>query len=1600
MREADAIHKVLARYLERLRTAIVRSPLLDASPGNIVGRGKKLDLYHLNRFRPGLADDLLDAILEAKEPEGNKRTRRHGSIVIAPDLEFLDLAHEPGADDDDEDRAVAIERIYRQIDRNLIREAQKIQRETGNRCLWLGYPILYYMERTPPNRSILAPLLLWPIRAQLEPSREMAVRIEREWAADGPLPNTLMAAWLKQHSNLELFPSSVEDIPRDRARLDDWLKLRLRAIDGLSSAALTAPLAAMPRKTMLDRADSPALFNSAVLGIMRWQFQSMMADLEALLKFRQYDDVFTSFTTGRSLIHDKRPSFENERDRHHVIEADFSQEKAILLARDGPGVVVQGPPGTGKSQTITNMIADEVARGGFVLVVCQKRAALDVVAKNLNQAGLEDLYLLIHDAAADREQTIRMLRDQIESLRTQVPQRDPESKRCALADAIDQIEQEFDSLFGALHAEQPCGLSFQRIMHELLGLADQHPNLRADRVLSSGLANINHAELERMVGLMNRAGELYAAVHPADNAWTQRRRDFVLTPASRRDVDDWTIACLQADETHARFIADRGHGLGIDPDPDQFLTAGTRIARALDQVLDGNAQGILGWYAAGRKSAALPAKLQELTELAERVKTTALDPKLDKVIPRHDAAQAVELIARLKEMLDYRRRPFRWLSRRYRAVRRHLREAVGRAPAMSGWGAVAATRDLLRARLDRHLLHEGVRALGQRPEDGADAAALKAVHRLSSWQAWIDRFVQLAAQFPEASTALAAMSKVDCSAVRAWREKLQIALERSAVLRPLLAELARASEFLEPAAVEALAGRARLGELVRERVTAIRDDLGQLGRLQEYERLAREMRAVPKEAEVFERLVREHTPADSPIALDERWSAVVRLSAFQAWRLHAVEGNPDLELIHSPSIEDRRDELAEKLRAKRAIEPKGISASLAAERAEAARSRLWSRLLHLRGRGAKRLREILHEGLGLRLRWLRPCWLTNPETASQVLPLTQGMFDLVIFDEASQLPIEQAMPAIFRGRRIVVAGDEQQLPPTSFFRTAVDEVSVDDLDETDTDEQDADAGGGPRVDRSGLDLALNCEDLLELSDGVLPPHLLEVHYRSRYPALIEYSNWAHYGGRLHAATPAWDPGSREAAPIQVHRVDGVYSSRINVDEAEYVIKLLEELWKSPQPPTVGVVTFNKEQEARIDETIARQSQFSDDFRALVEREIGRTEDRKDVGFFVKNLEAVQGDERDIMIFSTTFGPSQRGMPETFRRTFGPLTQTGGERRLNVAVTRARKAVLVVTSMPFDRVSDCAAGIEPGRRIKARDFLQVYLEYARSISDGVPDAVSFWLSQAAKLGQALREPYRAPGGVEFDSVFEEQVYERLTKLGWNVDTQVGQREFRIDLAVRHPQPDLGYILGIECDGATYHSGRTARSYDLWRQDILEDYGWRIYRIWSTRWWTHADEVLDHLQGVLERRVAEIREPTVPLPIARKPVPPEPIVERAEAVEAEEEIVEAPQPTALAGAAAWPERLGHVIEDSSIGESEIAEWHDPHGLPWSLRVDRKGAKRMLRLLCKTEVTRHFSLKPAAVDRDRDLIEQLADVASHEDVLRWFRKYQMHLYPPEAD
>lgn len=446
---------------------------------------------------------------------------------------------------------------------------------------------------------------------------------------------------------------------------------------------------------------------------------------------------------------------------------------------------------------------------------------------------------------------------------------------------------------------------------------------------------------------------------------------------------------------------------------------------------------------------------------------------------------------------------------------------------------------------------------------------------------------------------------------------------------------------------------------------------------------------------------------------------------------------------------------------------------------------------------------------------IHPLILSNPSSTSTLFPLKQGFFDIVIFDEASQLRIEETYSSVYRGKTVIISGDSQQMPPSSYFESAknlIDESDIND-DEIDSNER--------LNDESSVDMATK-ESLLDwaIDEGYHETYL-DMHYRSKHPDLIEFSNTCFYNSRL---VPM--PSEINEIPIIFKQVNGVYDNRVNPTEAQEVLNILKT--NVPLNKSVGVATFNLTQRNLILDLINKERTENHEFRT-------RMDVLENNGFFVKNLENIQGDERDIMILSTTFGKKSDGK---FIMNFGPITQKNGHRLLNVIITRAKEKVFVLTSIPEERQNDFRTFIDAEFKVSGKSGLLAYLVYAKAVSnqnDKEKEDLLSYIRQ--KINQTLTTSNSDIGLTE--SPFEEEVYQILVSQ-FGVDKIIPQMKcggFRIDIVVK--SPNTGKNIAIECDGAAYHSSELNWHHDIYRQNQLEKQGFVFHRIWSTNWFKNID-----------------------------------------------------------------------------------------------------------------------------------------------------------------
>jgi len=1083
-----------------------------------------------------------------------------------------------------------------------------------------------------------------------------------------------------------------------------------------------------------------------------------------------------------------------------VLPTDSSQLKALALVRAGNHLVVHGPPGTGKSQTIANLIADSLAENKKVLFVSAKMAALNVVHERLTQLGLERFCLEAHSTRAGKARVIEDLRRALEGA---AQDRGEDLMEDQLQDLL-RVRDQLNTYVRELHERRnPLGLSLYQAVGRVEKLRSEpeiHAPLPWHDPLKVTRSELN-AALEALRDLASQADVYDARVsHP----W----RGLTIDPTKpiRREALEEDVRVLRrALQTLLPNLAP----LGVlwDTDSEAITLSGIQtLAPALAAVSRVDRLPVEWGTRQAWELASATAVLEEAAAKASELLSKRAEARR---LLKITVEEAEQLLAPIKNEFASWTRTFKLSYWRWRSsARRHLREGVA--------GDSASLRSYLE-------LAQRIRQLDRWLDD--HAASLR-------------RDVDPASlREPEALTAAANRLKV---AVR-LRTGLASARLSPAPTSPRLTEdLRRAAS-----ATSAAAQDGAIGDVVRRIDEAwpggFADGLHVaavlLGRL--VARCEELSAALPK---INEWIPLQHTLRRcqelglsgflDALGVISAWSApqVFERRFYTAWinalldtlpTLVAFSGGRHLELLEHFRTLDGKVRRAALARAK--VLASGSARRVASAQfgaGAASEVGILRRELEKRRR-IKPLRKLFGEIPNV-LQALKPCFLMSPLSVSTFLKPDAMRFDLVLFDEASQLPTPESIPAILRAGQAVVAGDRNQLPPTSFFEASVI-----------FDEEGEEAAR--REELEPLESLL--DDCVAIYPVFQQAHL-RWHYRSRDERLIKFSNHSFYRDKPLITFPSPTISANDQGVCLVYVPGGVWDrggSRTNRAEARRVSQLVIEQLEGHPDRSLGVVALNVTQREAIEETLDELILQRPDLASLLDR--ARPEP-----FFIKALENVQGDERDSMIISVGFGKGPTGAL-TFN--FGPLNQEGGWRRLNVLITRARWQTILVTSLQSHEL----AGVNPNNRgaVALRDFI----------------------AYAERGGELPPQPPVVTEAETND--FEDAVAEALRDRGLLVAQQVGASEYRIDLAIRDPRDPSRYLLGVECDGATYHSAKTARDRDLLRQEVLRGQGWRLYRVWSTDWFRDREKATEGVLRAIQRAL-ETPHDSVPAQTPPSPRPP--------------------------------------------------------------------------------------------------------------------------------
>lgn len=1236
----------------------------------------------------------------------------------------------------------------------LYRRARSDAQEGGTNTLFLVIGFLRWKRTEGEPRNYRAPLLLVPAKLERR-SAQSEFRLTQ--LEDEVRINATLLELLKRDFELRI-PELEGELPCDEQGLDiprilDIMRRRVRDVSGfevLEECALSTFSFAkyLMWKDLVDRTDS-----------LR----------ESPLVRHLVDNPTEAFDGARAPM--PRPE---EIDRRHApadilapLPADSSQLAALVAAAERRDFVLIGPPGTGKSQTITNIIADQLARGRTVLFVAEKAAALDVVRRRLERQGLGSAILELHSNKADRKAVLQQLGRSWQRTSTSCAQ-----AWVQVTEDVRLTRDQLNAYVEALHRSGTQGFSiFQAIGHAVSGPVPFTLSF-ADKDCHD-----THS-WNQLRALAAELGQRYAIVAdlPAHGPlslicpgeWSYAWQDRLLETARRL-----RIAVQEVNSAR--------EALGV-------LFGCSVVQPEAWSVLDRLPTMRLG------KPAIDPASLKNPGEL--RAAISLLDDELAQCCAARrqlkgeyeDRTVATMPLEALE--LQWREAETKfWVLRSFAQSKvTKLLRTYSTGKLVAPKTDIPALRNLLAAQLRIHV--SSLAALSS--FDGEKTDIRKVSEALDNAEAYLS-FEELLARSGILPT-------------RIVEQQAELIQQDGGAMKPLLQRLHTAlkSLALEREAFAAAGGKdLDEGPQVETQLAGLDTHSGRLADWLKW--LSSKQRAetagllpLAQALEVGEII------SDTATAFER---------AYMTWWLRlAMDASSSLRSFahweHEALIQRFRelDQTMTDLAANEVM--RRLGNDLPSVDSVPRRSEL-GLLRHQLGlqRPTAAIRNLISE-MPTTFAKLAPCVLMSPLSVAQYLPPGQAQFDLVIFDEASQISTWDAVGAIARGRQAIIVGDPKQLPPTNFF------------------------GRNDDGEGESQDIAEFEKDMPSILDEVtaagIPTHRLSWHYRSRDEALIAFSNHNYYDGGLVTFPSPYASGEA----LRLHKINGTYMrgrGRTNPDEARAVVSLirakLTEWLQVPESQrlTLGVITFNAQQQSLLLDLLDAERKANPSFEWFF------SDDREEP-VIVKNLENIQGDERDVILFSTTFGADSAGKVSM---NFGALNLDGGEKRLNVAVTRARSELHVFSSITADQIDLNRTGARGVKDFKA------FLDFADR------GAIALAAQDSGSLG-----------GV--DSPFEAAVREALIQKGWEVHTQIGVSGFRIDLGIRHPDYAGAWLAGVECDGATYHSSATARDRDRIRQAVLEGLGWKVLRIWSTDWFRNSVAAAERVDNALRAALVQDRE----------------------------------------------------------------------------------------------------------------------------------------------
>jgi len=1403
---------IIKFYEKRVVNSVLRGPLVRLTIGKT---SAKIDIMELGTELSS-SGSILNHLLD-----------RNGAPVTVDPQIFLDKI------------------ILEQRVRRLINQAVSYRRETGIDSLYMGFPFLLMKSQSKPNvKPRVIPLLLWPISMNHQNINNSNCAISFDKEREEIRINPALEGLLGSKKFDEFKELKDEILGRTSVRCRDIVE-----IFSSQARVLNYELTKHPSISFDIDAGSLEIECSAVLFNAKFVGQAISEDLRQLRQLPVENTALDPLIKMNRICRNSETSHTQlHQDKYSIVSSDPSQDSAINLARNKSGVVIEGPPGTGKSQTIVNIIADSIGRGESILVVCQKQAALNVVRKRLEAENLTQRICGVIDINRDRQPVIRTIREQIEQLFgpgfNDVEK--TKNKRSEVVERLVKLENDVNNLNDSIFKfDENLGRTYREIVCELIGMKDTNRNIYGVPELRSLLVSCNSLE----------SNDIERKCVSLSNDWINSNYEkssfhgLKLFSADESIVSELKkcfteiVRCeLEREKLLAKTDGDFDDG-NVE-NYNEWIISNDEKFTSLENA---DFKNLEKWhnlyYGSAESNVTLGKELhrdaKEINEKLRQIKSNERTPLLFEFILKLNSRDVARYLSYCKKII----KPKGMLSfLNFARIYKHLKikNILEQIDGVYNSERIESFLNALCLELKLRPLRNGLARVASNLNikdkniliSDFSGLRVRAEAIVGNLQTCLE-IVKTVRDCPRQKDAISFIKNPTLNDYTKFKRKLLSAVKRVELREKSLSRISNLSEWFTEEWLDKVKRRIAANKSLSPFVTAMSKELPTLIQFQSFRlRTSEESDLVFK---IFAVLREIHNNLLKEDSLETTISLIIRRETLLAWKGKFEESNPVL-LSDDDSLERMVQQLDEVNQELTELNKKLLGQEVV--NSDMGTSTEWESITRLRGPRTKKLREFIDLGNDMGLMKIKPVWLMNPEVVSQVLPLKSGLFDVVIFDEASQMLVDHSLPSLYRAKRVVISGDEKQMPPSSSFSRKIDTDEEDISEELDEDMSEAEI--------SALEEAWNrkeikdCPDLLALGRSVLPYTTLQIHYRSEYNALIEFSNYAFYSGKLNV--PAKHPVAeiRKVKPVEVIHAGGIYIDQTNPQEGEEILKLLKRIWLNDgnSLPSIGVVTFNLKQAELIEGLIQNEASRNDEFARVYLTERERFQKGEDMGFFVKNVENVQGDERDYILFSTTFGLNEHG---SFRRNFGALGHKGGEKRLNVAITRARYKVIIVTSMPIDKISDMQAlGRLPN---KPRDYIQAYLDYADKKSRG---EIELAKSSVKQLSQSLAP--RTETSVN-ENLFVVSVERFIKALGYSVVHANDGDAFGLDLAIENPATGL-FEIGIECDAPRHQLLKTASAREIWRKKVLQRSVAHIHRIGCNSWFKNNQVEKEKLTNLIE------------------------------------------------------------------------------------------------------------------------------------------------------